>query len=165
MKKKTNAKGKKRQMAGASKLKTTRRKSTSTAASKGGRKTSRKSNATTNTTKKRRPASAAKAKSASAAPVRKVVRIMGHGQFTVDGKTLKKLNVLDNSIVEFVSQERSDDGEFRKKLAELTEMVVRNSKPLDPKEIIQSDIILPSADLSIDEAKRLFKGEGVIPEI
>ncbi|HKU49351.1 MAG TPA: hypothetical protein VJP79_05335 [Nitrososphaera sp.] len=163
MKRKTNAKGKKRQMAGASKLKTTRRKSTSTAASKGGRKTSRKSSATI--TKKRRPASAAKAKSASAAPVRKVVRIMGHGQFTVDGKTLKKLNVLDNSIVEFVSQERSDDGEFRKKLAELTEMVVRNSKPLDPKEIIQSDIILPSADLSIDEAKRLFKGEGVIPEI
>ena len=163
MKKKTNAKGKKRQMAGASKLKTTKRKSTTTAASKGGRKTSRKSSATI--TKKRRPASAAKAKSASAAPVRKVVRIMGHGQFTVDGKTLKKLNVLDNSIVEFVSQERSDDGEFRKKLAELTEMVVRNSKPLDPKEIIQSDIILPSADLSIDEAKRLFKGEGVIPEI
>ena len=112
--------------------------------------------------KKRR---APRAKSASAASVKKVVRIMGQGQFTVDGKVLKKLNELDNSIVELVSQERSDDSEFRKKLAELSEMVVRNSKPLDPKEIIQSDIILPSTDLSIDEAKRLFKGEGVIPEI
>ena len=80
-------------------------------------------------------------------------------------KILRKLNDLDNSIVELVSQERSDDGEFRRKLAELSEMVVRNSKPLDPKAIIQSDIILPSTDLSIDEAKRLFKGEGVIPEI
>ena len=111
---------------------------------------------------KKKPA--AKAKSASAS-VRKIVRIMGQGQFTVDSKTLKKLNDLDNSIVELVSQERSDDMEFRRKLAELSEMVVRNSKPLDPKAIIQSDIILPSTDLSIDEAKRLFKGEGVIPEI
>ena len=90
---------------------------------------------------------------------------MGQGQFTVDSKIHRKLNDLDNSIVELVSQERSDDGEFRRKLAELSEMVVRNSKPLDPKAIIQSDIILPSTDLSIDEAKRLFKGEGVIPEI
>jgi len=47
----------------------------------------------------------------------------------------------------------------------LSEMVMKNGKPLDPKEIIKSDIILPSVDLSIDEAKRLFKGEGVIPEI
>ena len=112
---------------------------------------------------KKKPAT--KPKSASASSVKKVVRIMGQGQFTVDGKVLKKLNDLDNSIVELVSQERSDDGEFRRKLVELSEMVVKNSKPLDPKAIIQSDIILPSTDLSIDEAKRLFKGEGVIPEI
>ena len=98
-------------------------------------------------------------------PVKRIVRIMGQGQFTVDGKTLKKLNALDNDIVEFVSQERSDDAEFRRKLVQLSDMVVKHSKPLDPKAIIQSDIILPSADLSIDEAKRLFKGEGVIPEI
>ena len=95
----------------------------------------------------------------------KIVRIMGHGQFTVDGRTLKKLNDIDNAIVEMVSAERSDDTEFKKRLTELSHMVVENAKPLDPHEIIKSDIILPSADLSIDEAKRLFRGEGVIPEI
>ncbi|HLG36816.1 MAG TPA: hypothetical protein VI338_01670 [Nitrososphaera sp.] len=147
MKRKTNSK-RKRQIA-TSKLKTRRKAGPKKAPRKGALK--------------KRPA--AKAKSASAASVRKIVRIMGQGQFTVDGKTLKKLNELDNSIVELVSQERSDDSEFRRKLAELSEMVVKNSKPLDPKAIIQSDIILPSTDLSIDEAKRLFRGEGVIPEI
>jgi hypothetical protein len=95
----------------------------------------------------------------------KIVRIMGHGQFTVDGRTLKKLNDIDNAIVGIVSVERSDDREFKKKLTELSHMVVENGKPLDPHEIIKSDIILPSTDLSIDEAKKLFKGEGVIPEI
>jgi hypothetical protein len=96
---------------------------------------------------------------------RKIVRIMGQGQYTVDSKMLKKLNDLDNAIVQLVSIERSDDAEFRKKLTELNQMVVKKGRPLDPKAIIQSDIILPSVDLSIDEAKRLFKGEGVIPEI
>jgi hypothetical protein len=96
---------------------------------------------------------------------KKVVRIMGQGQYAVDDKTLRKLNNIDNAMVELVGRERSDDVEFKKKLTELSEMVMKNGKPLDPKEIIKSDIILPSVDLSIDEAKRLFKGEGVIPEI
>jgi PspA-Associated protein len=95
----------------------------------------------------------------------KIVRIMGEGQFTVDNNTLKKLNEIDNSIVQLVSNERSDDREFRNRLTELTNIVEKNGKPLESKEIIQSDIILPSTDLSIDEAKKLFKNEGVIPEI
>ncbi|HET6780089.1 MAG TPA: hypothetical protein VFH09_02870, partial [Nitrososphaera sp.] len=70
-----------------------------------------------------------------------------------------------NTIVELVSTERSDDVEFKKKLTELNSIVVKDGRPLDPHEIIKSDIILPSADLSIDEAKKLFRGEGVIPEI
>ena len=94
----------------------------------------------------------------------KIVRIMGHGQFTVDSKILKKLNDIDNSIVGLVSVERSDDAEFKKMLSELSKMVLENGRPLDPHKIIKSDIILPSADLSIDEAKKLFRGEGVIPE-
>jgi hypothetical protein len=103
---------------------------------------------------------------AKSTPISKyrIVRIMGQGQFTVDNTTLKKLNEIDDSIVQLVSTERSDDIEFRKRLTELTSIVETKGQPLDPKEIIQSDIILPSTDLSIDEAKRLFKGEGVIPE-
>ncbi len=108
----------------------------------------------------------AKARTKKAAvPSNKIVRIMGHGQFTVDTNTLKKLNDIDNAIVELVSTERSDDTEFKRKLTELSNLVVEKGKPLDPHEIISSDIILPSADLSIDEAKKLFRGEGVIPEI
>lgn len=100
-------------------------------------------------------------------PVRKnkIVRIMGEGQFVVDNKTLKKLNDIDNSLVQLVSNDRSDDTEFKKRLVELVNIVEQNGKQLDSKQIIQSDIILPSADLSIDEAKKLFKNDGVIPEI
>src|SRR5919199_2153781 len=95
----------------------------------------------------------------------KIVRIMGHGQYSVDHKTLQRLNEIDGLLVQLVSTDRPDDNEFKKHLIELTSIVQNNGKQLDSKEIIQSDIILPSADLSVDEAKRLFIGEGVVPEI
>lgn len=95
----------------------------------------------------------------------KIVRIMGHGQFSVDTKILQRLSEIDGLLVRLVNMDRPDDNEFKKHLVDLTAIVEKNGKQIDPKEIIQSDIILPSADLSIDEAKRLFTGEGVVPEI
>ena len=154
------SKSKSRSRAGASKLKsrrTAKRKSSSKKQGVSRRK------ATGKTTKKAAIAKA-KTRGVTATPSR-IVRIMGQGQYTVDNRTLKRLNDLDNAIVQLVSTERSDDIEFKKKLTELNRMVVKDGKPLDPREIIKSDIILPSTDLSIDEAKRLFRGEGVIPEI
>ena len=90
---------------------------------------------------------------------------MGHGQFSVDHKILQRLNEIDDLLVELVRADRPNDTEFKKHLIELTKIVEQNGKQIDSKEIIQSDIILPSADLSLDEAKRLFTGEGVVPEI
>jgi phosphoribosylformylglycinamidine (FGAM) synthase-like amidotransferase family enzyme len=85
----------------------------------------------------------------------KVVRIMGEGQFVVDNETLNRLNKIDNSLVQLVSNDRSDNNtEFKKRLLELVGIVEQNGKRLDPKRIIPSDIILPSVDLSIDEAKK-----------
>ena len=48
---------------------------------------------------------------------------MGQGQFTVDNTTLKRLNEIDDSIVQLVSKERSDDIEFKKRLTELNDIV------------------------------------------
>lgn len=98
-----------------------------------------------------------------AKPSKKVVRIMGMGQFTVDAKTLKRLNGIDDSLVEMVASEKAEDAEFKKGLAELSNVVVKHGKPVEKGEIVKSDIILPSADLPVDEAKKMFRGEGVIP--
>ena len=95
----------------------------------------------------------------------KIVRIMGEGQFVVDDKTLNRLNKIDNSLIQLVSNAIPDNTEFKKRLVELVDIVEQSGKRLDPKRIIPSDIILPSVDLSIDEAKKLFKGDGVIPEL
>jgi hypothetical protein len=105
-------------------------------------------------------------KDTTSAKQSRIVRIMGHGQFTVNSDTLKRLNEIDSSLVQLITNERFPDAaEFKRLLSQLNEIVQNNSEPLDPKEIIQSDIILPSTDLSIEEAKKLFTGQGVIPEV
>jgi hypothetical protein len=93
---------------------------------------------------------------------RKVVRIMGRGQFMIDTRTLKRLNEIDNSLVKMVSTDGSDDAGFRKKLTELNEVAIKHGRPVQAGEIVRSDIILPSADLPVEEAKKLFVGKGVI---
>jgi len=93
----------------------------------------------------------------------RIVRIMGHGQFTISSGVVAKLRKLDCAIVRIVSNDRPNDDEFRKRLAQLTDIVTEFGKPHTGKELVRSDIILPSVDLSVDEAKKLFKGEGVIP--
>ncbi len=91
-----------------------------------------------------------------------VIRIMGEGQFEVDESILERLNELDNQIVAEV--ERDNEPRFRELLAEMIELVKRSAKPLDDSEIVPSDIIIPPHDLSLEEAKSIFKGEGIIPD-
>lgn len=103
--------------------------------------------------------------SARAAAKKKIIRVLGHGQFVVDSETLRKLNTIDNSIVRRLESGNLDDREFKTKLEQLAELVTKKGKPLDPKTIVSPDIILPDSDLSIEEASKIFYSEGIIPEL
>jgi ElaB/YqjD/DUF883 family membrane-anchored ribosome-binding protein len=97
-----------------------------------------------------------------------IVRIAGHGQFKINQSTMAKINEIDNEIVNMLkkdsSNSKTDESQFRNKIEEMASLVTQEGEPLDNKEIVQSDIIVPAADLSIEEAKNMFKGEGIIPE-
>ena len=94
---------------------------------------------------------------------KKIIRVLGHGQFSVDLETLRKLNAIDNSIVRRFEEENLTDEEFKMKIGQLGEIVTKKGKLLDPKMIVSSDIILPGSDLTIEEAGKIFHGEGIIP--
>jgi hypothetical protein len=94
---------------------------------------------------------------------KKIIRVLGHGQYSVDSETLRKLNAIDNSIVRRFEEENLTDEEFKMKIEQLGEIVTRKGKLLDPKVIVSSDIILPGNDLTIEEAGKIFHGEGIIP--
>ena len=95
-----------------------------------------------------------------------VVRIMGQGQFKVGEGTVKKINKVDDAIVQILQNEsKADDQEFRTKVTEIVQTITLEGQKLDDKELIESDIIVPDIDISIDQAKRVFQGEGIIPEL
>lgn len=91
-----------------------------------------------------------------------IIRILGEGQFKLDDKHLDRLNGIDNEIVEHVS--RGDKVEFRKDLAKLISIIKEEGEPLDPVEIVSSDVIIPPGDMSIAEAKKVFCGQGLIKD-
>lgn len=89
-----------------------------------------------------------------------IIRIMGAGQYKVDSCLLDELNVIDNRIVELVSKGKED--EYRKELGRMISKVKESGEPLDPASILKSDVIIPPEDLTLDEARRVFSGYGLI---
>jgi hypothetical protein len=95
-----------------------------------------------------------------------IVRIMGQGQFRINGDTVKTINEIDDAIVQILQNEsKADDQEYRAKVAEIVQTIKSKGQKLEDKELVESDIIVPDTDISIDEAKKVFQGEGIIPEI
>jgi hypothetical protein len=95
-----------------------------------------------------------------------IVRIMGQGQFRINGDTIKRINEIDDAIVQILQNEsKADDQEYRAKVAEIVQTIKSEGQKLEDKELIESDIIVPDTDISIDEAKKVFQGQGVILEI
>ena len=91
-----------------------------------------------------------------------IVRIMGQGQYRVDSSLTDKLNDIDNRIVSHVT--KGDRNGFRKDLAKLISAVKEEGEPLDPADIIQSEIIVPPEDLTFEAAKKIFSGQGLIED-
>jgi len=91
-----------------------------------------------------------------------IVRIMEEGQFRIPSSLLDELNIIDNLIVDYVAKENESD--FKKELGKLIAMIKENGKPLDDAEIMESDLIVPPADLTLKEAAGIFSGEGLIED-
>ena len=91
-----------------------------------------------------------------------IVRIMGEGQYRVSEALCCELNQIDNRIVTLVTEGKAD--EFRKELAKLVSEIKSRGEVVSPEEILESNIIVPPEDLSFEEAKDIFKGEGIFED-
>ncbi len=90
-----------------------------------------------------------------------IVRILTEGQFRIEGHLFDTLNALDNAIVEAVAA--GDEERFRALLNELLDTVRQHGLPVSPDEFVESDLILPPPDITLDEARSLFTGDGLLP--
>ena len=86
---------------------------------------------------------------------------------------MDRINDIDNSIVNLLENTDTDvdvnsikvkQKELNEKVNEIINLIRINGMPLDDKEIIQSQIMIPNPDISVDEAKKIFRGEGIIDD-
>jgi archaellum component FlaC len=98
-----------------------------------------------------------------------IVRISGKGQFKINSDILDKINEIDNSVVTLIENysggardHKTTQKALQEKLTGMINLITSNGHPLDVKEIVKSDTIIPDSDLSIEEATKIFKGEGII---
>jgi len=91
-----------------------------------------------------------------------IVRLMGEGQYELEKKHVDEVNKIDNNIVKIVN--KGDESAFKAEFKKLSDYVKRNGKKISDEVIKPSVIIIPPYDLTLDEAKMLFAGEGLFPD-
>ena len=91
-----------------------------------------------------------------------IVRILGEGQWDVDEALLDALNVLDAAVERAV--ESGDEEAFRTGMTGLLDGVRRQGTRLEDDSLLESDLILPPADATIDEVRGLMTDEGLVPD-
>ena len=91
-----------------------------------------------------------------------IVRIAGEGQFKLPDGDADRLNELDNRAVAAVEQ--GDEAGFRELWSQMLDMVASDGNALDDDELVESDVILPPRDVTFEEARGEFTGDGLIPD-
>jgi hypothetical protein len=92
-----------------------------------------------------------------------IVRLMGEGQFRIGDDVAEALNELDNQAAQAV--EAGDEQNLRRLLGMMASTVRDRGERLDDADLSPSEGIVPPEDLSLEEAKQLFDGEGLIPDL
>jgi hypothetical protein len=90
-----------------------------------------------------------------------IVRIMGEGQWEISGELLEKLNGLDAALESAITQ--GDETTFRTSLDSLLSLVRDGGSAVANDQLVDSDLILPPADATIEQVQELLGDEGLIP--
>lgn len=89
-----------------------------------------------------------------------IIRISNEGQYELDGDP-SQLNELDDAAV--AACDTGDDARFRDAYRQLLDYVRAHGQRLGEDYLGGSDVILPPPDVSLEEARAEFSGEGLIP--
>ena len=91
-----------------------------------------------------------------------IVRVSGEGQFKLPDEDAERLNELDNRAVSAVEQ--GDETGFQELWSQMLELVASDGNAVPEDELVESDVIMPPRDISFEEARNEFTGEGLIPD-
>ena len=92
-----------------------------------------------------------------------IARLMGEGQYRVDDDLRGELNVLDDRAG--AALEAEDEPALDGVLDEMWELVRGRGERLPDDDLSASDLVIPPSDLTLEETKKLFSEDGLVPDL
>ena len=95
-----------------------------------------------------------------------IVRLMGLGQWTMEPEQLLELNEIDEAVEQ--AGKAGDQEKLHKELQRLVEAVRSNGQEVPDDLIVESDLVLPDVDATLEEVRELLDSTseyyGLIPD-
>jgi hypothetical protein len=91
-----------------------------------------------------------------------IVRVLTEGQYEVDDGALERLQVLDQEAQAAI--EAGDEPTFHARYRELLDGLRSAGTELADDDLRASDLMLPPPDVSFEEVKGDYSGQGLIPD-
>jgi hypothetical protein len=92
-----------------------------------------------------------------------IVRLMGEGQYRIDDSAREQLNELDDRALGALEQD--DEPALDGFLDEMWEVVRGRGERLPDEDLSPSDLVIPPSDLTLEETRKLFSEEGLVPDL
>jgi hypothetical protein len=92
-----------------------------------------------------------------------IVRLMGEGQYRVDDGLRGQLDNLDAGAQ--MALDLDDEPALDDALDEMWQLVRDRGERLPDEDLSASDVIIPPSDLTLEETRKLFSDEGLIPDL
>jgi hypothetical protein len=83
-----------------------------------------------------------------------IVRILHEGQYELPAEALGRLRRLDDDLMEAVAE--GDPQAFARRRDALISVVRSEGRPVADDVLRESDLVLPHADITLEEAQKLF---------
>jgi hypothetical protein len=92
-----------------------------------------------------------------------IVRLMNEGQYRIDEGLHERLNEIDERAVQALDAE--DEDELDMLLQRMWDLVQTDGERVPDDELVASDLVIPPTDLTLEETRKLFSDDGLIPDL
>jgi hypothetical protein len=92
-----------------------------------------------------------------------IVRLMNEGQYRIDDGLRERLNEIDERAMQALDAENEEELDML--LQRMWDLVQTDGERVPDSELIPSDLVIPPADLTLEETRKLFSDDGLIPDL
>ena len=92
-----------------------------------------------------------------------IVRLMNEGQYRIDDGLRERLNEIDERAAQALTDDNED--ELDTLLQRMWDLVQSEGERLPDADLSPSDLVIPPPDLTLEETRKLFSDDGLIPDL